>query len=134
MGIQKGETDRETDKRISGESQVAVAVTNTINSGFRYGAYSFMAWCAYLSINALAGHHTAADIVVKFLGNISVSNGLAYALGGSGLGYGALQHWLKKTTVKSLEGRIHQLEGTIDPNRTSSQLTTQGETNPEDLL
>ncbi len=93
-----------------------------------------MTWCGYLSISALAGHHTFADIGIRLLGNVSVNNGIAYLFGGGGIAYGVAQHRLKGSTVKALQGRIHHLETSIDPQRSSSQLTTQGETNPEDIL
>lgn len=134
MAKQKSEVEVEAEKRLSAQGHLALAITNTINTFFRYGALCFMTWCGYLSISALAGHHTFADIGIRLLGNVSVNNGIAYLFGGGGIAYGVAQHRLKGSTVKALQGRIHHLETSIDPQRSSSQLTTQGETNPEDIL
>ena len=77
---------------------------------------------------ALAGRTTISDIVVNFLGNFRVSEGLAWALGAGGTGYGLLQRKLRRDTIERLQGRVKTMEQEYDPNRSSSNLTSRGTT------
>ena len=109
------------------EGIAAVAITL-----IRWGGISFIAYCGYLIVAALAGHHTVADIGIRFLGNIRISEGLAWLLGGGGIAYGYKQRSLRRSTIERLQGRNTELEKRLDPNRSSSQLLTTGRTRPED--
>jgi hypothetical protein len=84
------------------------------------------------ALEALAGKSTDANIFVSLLANMEISVALAWGVGVAGVAYGRHQRGLRKTTIARLQGRIHDLETNIDPNRTSSRLTPQGDTNPED--
>jgi hypothetical protein len=88
----------------------------------------------YRCVDTLAGRATEANIILKFLGDLNVSNALAYILGGGGIVYGMNERRLKKRTIKRLEDRIHLYEQQIDPGRSSSRLGTDGDTNPNDRL
>lgn len=101
-------------------------------SAFKWGAVSWIAYCFYLCILALAGKTTLAEIIIRFFANIGVSESLAYVLGGGGLIYGIRERRLRQRTVKRLQPRIQQLEEIIDPKRSSSGLTPLGETDPRD--
>ena len=80
----------------------------------------------------LAGQNTWAKITVNFLGNIKVSQIIAWIFGGGGIIYGKSQNKLRKDTVEFFAGRTQSLEAQIDPNRSSSNLTQRGDTSPED--
>lgn len=51
----------------------------------------------------------------------------AYVLGAGGTGYGLLQRRLRKRKVAELGARIKVLEKVIDPKRTTSGLSPDGE-------
>ena len=82
-------------------------------------------------IVALAGKQTAANIVLNFLVDFKVS--IAWAIAGGSAIFAQRERKLRQNTVARLEGRIHELETDVDPNRTSSHLTTKGKTNPGDI-
>ena len=86
----------------------------------------------YLSIKSLAGQNTWADITVDLLSNIKFSQVAAWVFGCGGLIYGRVQHGLRKKNVTFFQGRIQTLETRIDPDRSSSNLTIDGGTRPED--
>jgi hypothetical protein len=72
-----------------------------------------------------------ADIGVKFLGTINMSEGLAWAIAVICVGYGAQRGYVNH----KLSGRLSRLskwEAEIDPNRSSSHLTARGTPREED--
>jgi hypothetical protein len=86
----------------------------------------------YLSTKSLAGHYTFADIGIKVMGDFKISEALSYLFGAGGVGYGFRERKLRRQTTERLAHRNSTLEQLVDPNRTSSHLTTRGTTNPED--
>ena len=84
------------------------------------------------SVDGLAGRHTYADVGFRLLADIRVGEWVAYILGTGGVAYGLRQRKLLKQNIERLSAGKQRLEREIDPGRTSSGLTTKGETNPED--
>lgn len=80
----------------------------------------------------LAGKETNASVAWNFLNDFRVSTALPWLFGAGGVGYGYKERRLRKRTVGNTDGRIKKLEKSIDANRTSSNLTLSGDTNPED--
>ena len=83
-------------------------------------------------MDALAGKTTIANIFLKAIGNLTVSQSLAYILGAGGVAYGVGERKVRQKTIQRLQDRNQELEKRIDPHRTSSELTRRGETNPKD--
>jgi hypothetical protein len=88
----------------------------------------------YLSIRSLSGHYTFADIGIKVLGDFKLSEAFGYLFGVGGAGYGLRERKLRRQTTERFAARNFSLEKQIDPNRSSSRLTTRGTTNPEDRI
>ena len=87
-------------------------------------AIAITVYCSHI-IHDLAGKATTADIGVSFLGKLSVSEGLAYAISLICVGYGYKKTRSNEDLIKRLK-RLSLLEQSIDPNRSSSQLTDAG--------
>lgn len=105
----------------------------------RYGLMKTGVVCAawvsavYLSQGifvALAGKETILALKLAFLSDIKVA--ASFALTGFAGLWAFLERQLRYRKVEQMAGRIRELESRIDPNRTSSQLTTKGKTNPRD--
>ena len=107
----------------------SVTITHAVKWGALFGIVSKISSVGV----ALAGHHTVADIAVKVLAHTSVPSALGIIFGSGGIVYGKRQEILKRKTVQRLETRMKEFEKSFDPKRSSSKLTTQGETNPEDI-
>lgn len=88
----------------------------------------------HLSIESLAGKETLTDIGINFLSEVKVSIALSWLVGFFGAFYGINQRKLRKDTVERLQTRIKEFEISVDSKRSSSQLTTRGDTRPEDKL
>ena len=82
----------------------------------------------YLPSKALAGKGTFADIGIKVLGDLTISQTVSYAFGIAGVAYGLRAQRLRRTATERLTERGRALEQRIDPGRTSSGLTPWGTT------
>ena len=100
-------------------------------------------YITYLSVGEIAGMNTNANILLSvnasffpkfFSDKLSlVAGALMTVFGIGGILYGVWERSLRMATVSHLQGRIKVSEKKIDPNRSSSMLTSKGETRPEDL-
>lgn len=91
-----------------------------------------MVWMMYLMVSKLSGQMTMAQIGLSFLGEMRLPSALAYLFGGSGFAYGLNERRLRHKKTSGLASYMSALEQRIDPQRTSSNLTTRGTTRPED--
>lgn len=99
-----------------------------------WGGRGTLAYLAYLSVEALAGKETFAQILVDVgLGEKFAMSTLVVTATASLL-YARYERHLRKTTVERLHKRIRALEERLDPTRESSELTPRGDTNPRDII
>jgi len=134
LAAKKSKGQLEAELKVLRQSRNSEGVVQVLISLFRWVGIVLIVRYAYLGIEALAGKSTLADIGVNFLTDINISVALAWAAGLGGMVYGIKQRELRKDTIERLVGRIHELEGEVDPNRTSSNLTKRGDTRPEDRV
>lgn len=132
LARQKSAAELRAENKLLRRTNSAMAVASVFNTAIRWGVMGFLGWCVYLSLAALAGKVTAASVVVQFLGNVTISKALAYALGGGAIIYATRERSLRRRTIEHLHKRIKQLEAAKDPNRSSSRLTRRGETRLKD--
>jgi hypothetical protein len=106
-------------------------IAKTIRTFLVFGCALGMVYFFSVMVHDLAGRTTTADIGLKFLGSIRVSEGLAWAVAAV-CGGVALK---KGRTNRSLAARLSRMadfERSIDPNRSSSHLTDTGMPREED--
>lgn len=120
------------ENRILRRTHIATSIASVVNRFIPWGAVVLIARYFYLAVAILAGKETGANILIKFLANITISQYLAYALAGSGILYGLRERSLRQKTVEHIQGRNQELEAARDTHRTSSNLTPTGETHPRD--
>jgi hypothetical protein len=106
--------------------------TTICRDAIKWSAAVIIVAYGYKSIVALAGHRTYADIGIRVLGNLKVSDGILYLFGVSGWVYGLGERRLRRNNIRRLAPAKNDLERIIDPRRTSSNLTTTGTTQPGD--
>lgn len=90
-----------------------------------------VSYFGYLSIGMLAGKYTFADIGLRVIGNLKVNDGIIGLLTGSGWAYGLAQRSLRRRNIERMAPLKNEYERLIDPNRTSSNLTSRGTTPSE---
>jgi hypothetical protein len=132
MAKPKTAAELRAENRLLKQYRGSENIVSVINNLIRWGGAVAIAYFAFRSILALAGQHTAADIGIKFLADVRVSEALAWIFGGSGIAYGWRQRKMRRDTVERIQGRVEAYEKVIDPRRSSSSLTKRGETRPED--
>jgi len=118
------------------------AIYETIKQAIDAVKWMFIAYYVYKSIQALAGKITFADLNVDATINQDAAGvPLSYMLcivifallvAVLGILYGRRESKLRKDTVERLTSQITTLQKMIDGNRTSSMLTTRGETSEQD--
>lgn len=89
----------------------------------------------YLAISELAGKDTNANLALLFdYATKDKETFLPWVLATIFGAWGYGERRLRKKKVEFFHKRNKKLEVLLDPNRTSSRLTKQGTTNPEDKL
>jgi hypothetical protein len=112
--------------------RTAEGVTSVIRELIRWGGLILITRYLYLTVAALAGQQTTADIGINLLADLRITEAFAILFGSSGIAYALGQRKLRRDTVERLQGRIKKYERLLDPERSSSNLTARGETRPED--
>ena len=108
----------------------ASVATNVV----RWGGLVGIAYFTSEAVKSLAGQQTAAAFVLLWPTEFKVHVAIPWVTAVAATAYGLLQRHLKNGTVKELHAYIKSLERRLDPNRSSSGLTSTGETRPEDRL
>ena len=114
--------------KISRNESIASVANNIV----RWLGVGFLGYCMVLISREVAGQTTVA--IVDFVARLHASEAVAAIFGLSGIGYGMRQRKLRRDTVERLSKRIADSEAVIDPQRTSSRLSSRGETPPEDPI
>jgi hypothetical protein len=133
-GKQKSGGERKEDREYNYRAFRLTQLLGLANVIVRYGAMVLIAYMGYLTVESLSGENTAANIGIKMLADLRVSTALAWLFGAGGVGYGMKQRNLRRSNIERMEARIKELEGEVDPGRSTSKLTPRGLTNPEDKL
>jgi|ERR1019366_9815845 hypothetical protein len=97
-----------------------------------WGSLVAIVFWVHSDVVALAGKQTMAHIGMSFMGDIRVSDAVAYIFGAAGAGYGIAERTLRRKNIARLAEENRTLETTVDPLRSSSNLTRRGTTRPED--
>jgi hypothetical protein len=108
------------------------AVVSVVGLVLKFAAVVMCVRYGYLSVVALAGKSTFADVGFRILGNLKISEGISYIFGAGGILYGVGQRRLRRRNIERIVPLKNKLEKILDPNRTSSSLTSKGTTRPED--
>lgn len=90
---------------------------------------------AYLGVQAishLAGKSTAANFAFSYFTSADSNYGLPWVVAFISVIYGLAERRLRMRKTKYFSNRITKLEKQFDVNRTSSELLTDGQTNPKD--
>lgn len=91
-------------------------------------------WLFSSELGAFAGEDTGLVInaALSVFGELNVA--LSLTLAGSVAIWALLERRLRHRKVESMQGRIKELELRIDSQRSSSNLTSAGKTNPADRV
>lgn len=106
----------------------------TFRTGIRVLGGVFIAYFGFHALQAMAGQNTSISIALSLIFTAVSKLEYVFAFGLMVLlaGWALAERLLRYRKVKYLQGRIKNLEIGIDPERSSSNLTIEGKTNPQD--
>ena len=138
--MSKSKEKLELELKYKRQKDVVGAVSFIFRDLVKWVSLASIFYFSYLSIYALAGKSTQADIAIDiFQGfglyifkNSTLHEKVEYIVITGLLIWGLLERKLRRDAIERLHRRSRELEARIDPNRTSSRLTHRGTTNPGD--
>ncbi len=130
-GVQRRPSEGEL--RYLLHARIVDRVADVLNGLVKWGALVLTIYFSYRTVDSLAGKLTFADIAVRFMTSMTVSKWAAYIFGTGGVLYGLKERQLRRRNIRRLAPTRIEYEKGIDPNRSSSGLTTAGTTSPEDV-
>lgn len=131
MGKNKKNKDAVEVAKINRHTEWLRMLGKSIDSLFKYAIAAYFIYSLQQMVHDLAGKDTNAFINVEQ--NLTSILLLAGVTSFGGILYGKHENKLKKDTIAYQSKRIQELERLFDKDRSSSDLTERGETNPEDL-
>lgn len=122
--------DNQTNVRLFELTQ-KFGLFNRIVSAIIYITFFYF---TYLSIDAIAGKTTIANVFLSYLISKESNFGFPWFLAGVTSIWALLERRLRKRKIEQMQNHIKELEKSRDENRTSSGLLADGETNPSDKI
>lgn len=138
--MSKSKEKLELELQYKRQNQIIGAVSFVFRDLLKWGFLASIFYFSYLSIQALAGKSTQANIDIDIFQGFglyifqssTLHEKIEYVVIVSLLAWGLLERKLRQDAIKRLHGRSRELESSIDSHRTSSRLTQRGTTNPGD--
>jgi Flp pilus assembly protein protease CpaA len=111
-------------------------IFRTARTLIRCATVAVIFYWGFQALEVLAGQDTKLSIALSlvFTALVDIKFAAAISLAGGATAWAVLERRLRLQKVDNMQGRIKQLEQMIDPNRSSSGLTTEGRTNPKDRI
>ena len=106
-------------------------ISEIVKEAIKWGCLVAIAYIGYMSIAALAGKSTSANLAVRILGSLTANRGIIALLTAGGWAYGLGQRRARRKHIERIVPLKNKLEQIIDPDRTSSNLTPKGTTPPK---
>jgi len=91
-----------------------------------------LAWFTKDAIITFAGHSTSVLVQAGLSIFADLRFVISFALVGSCAAWALIERTIRQKRVEQLHRRVKELETGIDPQRSSSRLTSKGKTNPKD--
>lgn len=113
-------------------TKLTLAITEILVTLIKSAAVVICFYFFTAALNNLSGKTTTANIIVDFLGSISISDIVGIVFGAGGVIYGMIERRQRQKMIERLHGRVKKMEQKIDPKRSSSNITAFGDTHPDD--
>lgn len=124
----------EAELRVLRNRRLSDGWASVANNVVRWGGILGIVYYTAQAVQSLAGQQTAAALILQWPTEYKVHVAIPWITAVAFVAYGLLQRYLKNRTVRELHQYIKELEQRVDPKRSSSGLTSTGETRPEDRL
>lgn len=123
-------------RRLRLGTHESAQIYSTIRTAIRTVGVVVIFYFLFQCVGEFAGTSTDLAVAGSFVlaALINLKFAFAIALTGLACAWGAVERYLRQRQINQFSSRIRELETTIDPNRSSSQLTPWGGTNPQDRM
>src|ERR1700733_2902499 len=101
----------------------------TARSAIRVAGWVLAAYFAFKALAQFAGESTDLAVSLVLTALVDFKFALSIALTGAACAWAVAERSLRHRKVEQMQGRLKELETTIDPHRSSSGLTPRGQTN-----
>lgn len=132
MPRSKTKAQLEAENKALKNYHISTAITSVINNLIRWGAIVGLGYELLQIVRAVAGKETTANILVKILANVTITQGILTAVAAGSTALYLKERSARRKVVQKFHPRIKELEEQIDLKRSSSTLTEMGDTNPSD--
>jgi hypothetical protein len=105
---------------------------STARTAVKAVAWGFAAYVGFGALREFAGQDTSVAISLILNALVDFKFVISITLAGAACAWAVAERALRHRKVEQMEGRLKMLETKIDPGRSSSGLTSRGETNPRD--
>ena len=102
------------------EQMLIEQVAKCLKYFFRYSGLAGIIYIWYLML-MWADEYTVADMALRYVNTLPISQGVAYLIGLVGLLFGLMQYRLYKRKITHLSIRLHDLEQELEKKRNSEQ-------------
>jgi hypothetical protein len=104
----------------------------TARTAIKTVGWMIAAYFAYKAVDALSGQTTSVAVSLILNALVDLKFVLSIALTGAACAWAVIERALRHRKVDRMQERLKELETRLDPGRSSSGLTTRGETHPRD--
>jgi len=129
---QRSRAELEAENRYLRRGHTAETLGKTIRTLIRVGGTVAIVYFGRDVLIAYAGQESILKVAVDFAANVQANVWAAWLLAGGGISYGTLQRKARRDTIEQMQRHQTELEKVLDGKRTSSTLTTRGDTRPKD--
>lgn len=133
MSRKRSNTELMVENKLLRRFNFTHSIASIVIAAFKFGTFCFIFYMLYRSVECLSGKITHAQILIDLLGSLKVNNAIAYMLTGSAVVYGMSERKLRQRTIKRLHKVDSNYELLFDKKRSSSNLSIEGRTNPNDI-
>lgn len=125
-------TENDTKQKVAYFLSTLQSITDIVKEGLRASWKIVLVIYGYYAIVHLAGKQTEASFFFGYFTSQSNDFGLPWFVGTVACVWGFLERRLRLRKVETMQAHIKKLEIRLDPNRSTSGLTSAGQTNPRD--
>lgn len=132
MPREKSKAQLQAENKALKSYHISTSIVSVINNLIRWGGLVGLGYELVQVVRAVAGKETTANILVKILANVTITQGVLTTVAAGSTVLYLKERSARRKAVQRLHPRIKELEEQIDPKRSSSTLTEMGDTNPSD--
>lgn len=132
MANRKSKTRIEAENERARFAATIRSVTTLVSLLIKASAWVAIAWIGLQMVREVAGRETDVSVIISAAVSLGKLKWLPWMVTAIAAAWAMVERWFRKRKVRTLASRVISLEKRLDRNRSSSRLTSSGDTNPSD--